>query len=151
VTRPQHVNSKEGKTGTPVDLSANYFRVIKKPSFQFSLYRVDFEPEVPNDRVRKSFVYQQEIYLQGYLYDGGNMIYMTHRLAEDYKEFEIVDKFKGDKYMMKMKYTGTVIEDTSSLAVMIFNTMLRRAMDGLKMVLVGRNLYDERSKVSQLG
>jgi aubergine len=150
VTRPQHINSKEGKTGTPVDLSANYFRIIKKPSFHFSLYRVDFEPEVPNVRVRKAFVYQQEIYLQGYLYDGGNMIYATHRLPDDHKEFEIKDKIKGDMFKMKIKYTGTAIDDTSSLAVMIFNTMLRRAMDGLKMELVGRNLYDEKSKVSQL-
>lgn len=67
-TKPEHVNVKTGTSGNKVSLSANYFQIIKKPSFSFSLYRVDFEPEVGNDRVRKAFVNQQVIYLTALIY-----------------------------------------------------------------------------------
>ena len=148
-TKPEGINVKAGTLGTKVTLSANYFKINKKPSFSFSLYRVDFEPEVGNEKVRKSFVNQQSEYFGGHLYDGGNIIYLTHRLQDVAKEFSVEDRFTKELYIVKIKFTGQVIEDTDPMALMIFNTMLRRAMEGLKMELVGRNLYDARSKVKE--
>lgn len=43
-TKPAGTNTKQGTSGKKVELCANYFRLIKKPSFEFNLYRVDFEP-----------------------------------------------------------------------------------------------------------
>ena len=146
-TKPEHVNTKTGTSGQKLKLSANYFQIIKKPSFSFSLYRVDFEPEVVNVRVRKAFVNQQSEYFGGHLYDGGNIIYLTHRLPDKAIDFQVEDRFTKEPYVVKIKFTGQVIEDTDSMALMIYNTMLRRAMEGLKMELVGRNLYDANSKV----
>lgn len=47
VTRPQHLTTKEGAGGTPVDLTANYFRFdVNDATIVFYQYRVDFAPEV---------------------------------------------------------------------------------------------------------
>ena len=149
ITRPEGINVKTGTSGNKVTLAANYFKLIKKPSFSFSLYRVDFEPDVGNEKIRKAFVNQQSEYLGGHLYDGGNIIYLTHRLPDKTKEFLVEDRFTQASFKVKIKFTGKVIEDTDAMALMVYNTMFRRVMGGLKMELVGRNLYDALSKVKE--
>lgn len=165
-TRPQSTNTKQGTSGTPLKLSANYFKVcfnsfwfardltqfefsfqlIKKPAFAFTLYRVDFEPDVEIAGMRKAFVGSQRETFGGYLYDGQNMIYLTQRLAEDQMEFDVKSR-EGEDYKMKVKYTNTTIEMTSAMATQVLNLILRRTMEGLNLQLVGRNLYDPLNKV----
>lgn len=144
-TKPESTNSKEGTSGTTVKLSANYFKLVKKPAFAFSVYRVDFLPDIEIAGMRKAFVALQRETFGGYLYDGQNMIYLTQRLAQDKMEFEVKSR-EGDDYKMKVKYTST-IEMTSAMATQILNLILRRTMEGLNLQLVGRNLYDPLNKV----
>lgn len=66
-TKPAGTYTKQGTSGKKVELCANYFRLIKKPSFEFNLYRVDFEPPVDEDKLRKAFISQQRAVLGGYL------------------------------------------------------------------------------------
>ena len=58
-TRPKEISSKSGTSGTPIKLAANYFEVDELPDFQFSQYRVDFEPELDAIRTRVGFIRQQ--------------------------------------------------------------------------------------------
>lgn len=144
-TRPETNNSKAGTSGTQVKLSANYFKMLRKPTFEFTQYHVDFEPVVDLDQVRKAFIGQQREYLGGYLYDGANQMYLTHRLPQDLVEFQITSR-EGKEYTLKIKYTGK-IEMTEGAVMQVLNLILRRTMDGLNMQLVGRNMYDAGNKV----
>jgi aubergine len=146
-TKPDLPNSKEGTSGTPVSLSANYFKLIRSPEFEFNLYRVDFEPEFDLVALRKRFIYDQRELFGGYLFDGKNMLYLTRRLKKEEMKFECESR-EGDKHTMIVKNTGTRIEMTDGMAMQILNIILRRTMDGLKMQEVGRNLYDPQSKAS---
>ena len=137
--------SKVGKHGKSLELSANYFRLVKAPDFEFCMYRVDFKPEIDNERMRKAFVYKNKEFLGGYLYDGASIIYFTHKPQEDYMEYECESK-EGKVYTIQFKFTGT-IQMTDSKAIQVLNLILRRTMDGLEMKLVGRNLYDPENKV----
>lgn len=128
-------------------MSANYFQLIKAPTFKFTQYRIDFEPEVDLMILRKVFIGQQRELLGGYLYDGDNLLFLTHTLPEDRLEFEVQSR-EGGHYKMTLKKTGMVIQMTDGMAMQILNLILRRAMDGLHMELVGRNLYDAESRVS---
>lgn len=110
------------------------------------MYRVDFEPEVELVILRKVFIGQQQELLGGYLYDGQSMIYVTRRLEQEKYQFEVTSR-EGQSYKITIKSTGTVIAMTDGMAMQIFNLILRRTMDGLKMQLVGRNLYDAVNKV----
>jgi aubergine len=145
-TRPAELNSKEGLTGKKITLTANYFRLIKRPNFEFCQYRVDFDPEIDIAGMRKSFVGKQRETLGGYLYDGVSSIYLTRRLPDEITIFECESR-EGQHYKMILKNTGTSIEVTNSMTTHVLNLILRRAMDGLKMQLVGRNFYDPQNKV----
>lgn len=146
-TRPDTADTKEGTSGKRIQLSANYFKLLRQPNFEFNLYRVDFEPDVEIDYIRKSFIGQQRDLLGGYLYDGRSMIYATRRLEQEIYRIPVKSR-EGGEYTMIIKRTDTVIAMTDAIATQILNTILRRAMDGLKMQLVGRNLYDACNKVS---
>ncbi len=48
----------------------------------------------------------------------------------------------GTEYKLIFKDSGEQISLATSTGIRVLNTILRRAMDGLKMKLVQRNLYD---------
>lgn len=144
-TRPPTADTKEGTSGKKVKLSANYFKLIRKPNFEFSLYRVDFEPEVDVNHLRKAFLAKQRDLLGGYLYDGQSMVYLTRRLEQEVYKLPVTSR-EGNEYTITIKNTGTIIQMTDAMATQVFNLILRRAMGALKMQLVGRNLYDAKSK-----
>lgn len=147
-TKPSSVGeSKSGTSGQSLKLSANYFKLIRKPKFEFALYRVDFKPDIENAAMRKAFVGHHKELLGGYLFDGQSMIYLTRRLPEQQMTLSIESR-EGVTYEMIIKNTGAVIEATDSMASQILNVILRRTMDGLNMQLVGRNLYDPENKVN---
>lgn len=138
--------TKQGSSGKKLKLSANYFQLIRKPHFEFSLYRVDFEPEVEMAPLRKAFVMTQRLLLGGYLFDGANMIYLTKKLEKTTETFHCESRL-GIRHAMTIKDTGTTIRMTDAMATQILNVILRRTMDGLALQLVGRNMYDPKTPV----
>lgn len=149
-TRPKTAEeSKEGIAGKEVTLSANYFRLTQTPTFEFGLYRVDFEPHIDHAGMRKAFVAQQKEHFGGYLFDGQSQLYLTRRLPEDVMDFVCTSR-EGQEYVLLVKKTPLVIKMTDATATHIFNLILRRTMDGLNMQLVGRNLYDAKNMVRRL-
>lgn len=140
--------SKQGSTGKEISLCANYFKLVKKTNFEFSMYHVDFVPELEMATLRKAFIGQQRETFGGYLFDGQSAIYLTRRLEKNEMTFECESR-EGQKYKMKVKNTGLKIQITDAMAIQILNLILRRTMDGLSMQLVGRNMYDPNNKVSE--
>lgn len=58
VTKPVHVDSKCGSSGTKVQLKANMFQIEELADFEFNQYRVDFVPDLDMDNIRKAFIYK---------------------------------------------------------------------------------------------
>lgn len=147
-TKPETTeNSKEGKSGTEVNLTANYFKMIKMPKFEFNLYRINFDPDVQLGALRKRFIYDQKEIFGGYLFDGQSMLYLTRCLDSTTKVFQCESR-EGEKYKMTVKNTGSKIQMTDGIAMQVLNIILRQTMEGLKMQEVGRNLYDPDNKVT---
>lgn len=145
-TNPLKENSKQGTSGREVSLSANYFRLKTRPCFAVTLYRVDFDPDVDVPGIRKKFVAEQKAVLGGYIFDGGNMLYLTQKLQQTSYKFTCTTR-EGTLHALTVKYTGRDIEMTDGAILQVHNIILKRAMDGLQMQLVGRNMYDPQSKV----
>ena len=144
-TRPKTALTKTGTSGRTVKLSANYFKLLQRPQFKFVMYRVDWTPEIDIGILRKVFLAKQREFLGGSLFDGRNMIYLTHELPIDENKFDCESR-EGTHYEMTIKKAG-VVHATSGMISQILNLILRRAMEGLDMELVGRNLYDPKAKV----
>lgn len=75
------------------------------------------------------------------------MIYLTRRLPQPTMSFELQDR-EGVACTVKISSTGTKIEMTDTSAMQIFNLILRRAMEGLEMTLVGRDFYYPAKRVT---
>ncbi|CRK90587.1 CLUMA_CG004289, isoform A [Clunio marinus] len=139
-------NSKQGVSGTPITLCANYFRFLLSKQFEFNLYHIEFEPSVDLVGLRKFLVAQISNDLGGYLFDGQSQIYVTKRLALDEQKFTVLSNDKKT-YRLNIKKTGLKIEMDDVQSTQILNIILRRAMDALDLQLVGRNYFDPKNRV----
>lgn len=143
-TKPDNVQTKKGTTGRAVNLVTNHFVLNLNTGFEFCQYRVDFLPELDDSRVRKAMIFQQAAILKGYVFDGMNLLYLTHHIDN----VDLAAKSReGVDYVIKLQKTGVKIELTEAMGFMVLNTLMRRAMNGLEMQEVQRHLFDPKNAI----
>lgn len=64
-------------------MTANYFKLEKRPDMHLLQYRVDFNPDIDHMGVRKALVRAHEPTLGKYLFDG-TLLYNIVRLPQVY-------------------------------------------------------------------
>lgn len=147
-TVPANFTTKKGVEGDPIRLKANFFELVKRPNYEMVMYRIDFHPEVDMAPKRKYLMYTQRNLLGAYLYDTQNSVYLTHRLSQDVITVDTQDR-ENNAYKMTIKF-GTIVSMETRESLQVLNLILRRAMEGLQLQLIGRNLFDPLGKVSFL-
>lgn len=150
VTRPENY-VKRGIPSNPseskvVKLTANYFRVTSKHKFSVSLYQVDFEPDTPLKHVKRHLISQHKERLGFFLFDGGNLLHLLTKLPENYVQLESTDKAEN-KFLLTLRLTSEIHYTKAGFTQML-NVVVRNAMLGLNLQLVGRNFYDAVAMVS---
>lgn len=141
--------SKVGTTGQKITCEANYFRLTKKPEWNIHLYRVDFSPDVPDERFRRYLVRTQREMLGGYLFDGTQLF-----LARTLEGSPVVRTARGnrpevDDTAYSITFTlARIVSMNEVQSMQVLNLILRRAMDDLHLETVGRNKYDANAAVS---
>lgn len=127
-------------------MKSGHFVVKKGKHFEFQQYRVDFIPNIDIAIVRKALIREHEKVLGGYLYDGDATIYLTKSLQKESMDF--AGKLKdGSLVKITIKNTPSFITATDSRVMQLLNLILRRAMGGLNLQLVGRNLFDAAAAI----
>ena len=143
-TRPVAINSKQGSSGKVVKLSANYFALNKSPDFDLVQYHVDLVPDVEVTMIRKAILREQKATLGEFLFDGSTM-YLTKKLPDAITTITTQKKDGSDlKIILKYVHVVSMHDDTSFQTL---NIVLRSSMEGLKLQLVGRNLFDPIAKI----
>lgn len=145
-TRPKEIKSKVGLTGQKITCEVNYFRLAKTPEWNIYHYRVDFSPEIFDDRTRRRLIASQREILGGYLFDG-TQIFIT-RLLESETVTKVIPA-EDTEYQVTFRLTRMVAM-TENQSLQILNLILRRAMDGLHLETVGRNKFDPDAAVSDI-
>lgn len=144
-TRP-HDGAKSCPGGERVRLQANYFRLLKQPQWSIYKYHVTFEPECMMSRLRNALIMQHKATIGGFLFDG-IQLFVTRDLGGDKGVITLTSKTRTDEvYTLTLQFTKVVQMDENE-SLQILNLILRRATQGLKQELVGRNYYDPKSKV----
>lgn len=143
-TRSQQLATKKGTTGTAVPLETNYFRLLKKPTWSLYQYHVDFSPEIEVNIVKKGLLRGHRDLLGGNIFDGSTL-FLTNRLQSDLVELNAQNR-NGDPIKISIRFTGLVSMNEGS-SVQILNIIMRKALEGLKLQLVGRNFFDAVAKV----
>ncbi|VEN58007.1 unnamed protein product [Callosobruchus maculatus] len=74
-TKPTNIEIKQGSSGSPIQLSANYFSLLQAGKWGLNQYQVDFNPAIDQTKDRKRLLREalQDVGIQGYLFDGTNM------------------------------------------------------------------------------
>lgn len=82
----------------------------------------------------------------GFLFDG-TQLFLTRELETDRGKLTLDSKTRTDEaYKLTLKFTK-VVQMHEQESLQILNLILRRATQGMKLQLVGRNYYDAQSKV----
>lgn len=93
-SRAIDLNSKMGTSGTRVDLIANFFPMVTKPTWCLYNYRVDYAPEEERVQVKKRLLRVHNAIIGANIFDGSNM-YTIRRLDPE------VSKQRGDFLIFK--------------------------------------------------
>ncbi|XP_001663870.2 protein aubergine [Aedes aegypti] len=145
-TRALDAPSKHGTAGQPLQLQANYFKLLKHIEWTLYQYRVDFAPACDSIRLMQGLISQHKKTFGGYLFDG-TQLFMVNKLRSEQLSLECRHERTGEVYQVKIVHTGTV-DMTNETGIQVLNLILRRAMGGLNLQLVGRNLYDAAAKIA---
>lgn len=148
-SRPQDLKTKCGSIGEKVSLQTNYFRVLRKPNWSIHQFRVDFSPDVDMIRLRRAYLAQHKEIFGGYLFDG-TVLFCTNFFMDQVEngQKELITKNReGEIIQIKIKHVG-IVDVSDAQQIQVLNLILRRAMEGLQLQLVGRNFFDPVAKVS---
>lgn len=121
----------------------------KPPNWTIYQYRVDFDPDVDNTRLRRGLLSEHRQLLGGYIFDGTVLFCTTKfkEIANSPNVLELLTKSRaGENIQIKIKSVGTV-EAADNQQFQVLNLILRRALEGLQLQLVSRNFFDPQAKV----
>lgn len=150
-TKPQHLVAKVGTSGVPMKLNANYFKMLTTKEWDVFQYRVDFNPDIEDTRLKKALLRRERETIGGNLFDG-TMLFTCKRitLGEINTKYESGSERVEASVQITFREVG-VVSRTDQRMLQIYNLILRRAMDGLKLTLMGRNYYDSKASVRKRG
>ncbi|XP_076644828.1 aubergine isoform X1 [Halictus rubicundus] len=143
-TRPSHLVTKKGTTGQPVNLQANYFKLLATTDWCLYQYRVDFAPEEDRTIVRKGLLRLHKESVGAYVFDG-TVLYTSRRLP-DKMELWSVRQSDEQKIQITIRLVGDMVKGDQHY-LQFFNIIMRKCLGLLKLQLVGRDYFDARSKV----
>lgn len=103
-TRP-HDGQRSFTGGERVKLQANYFRLLKKPTWNIYKYHVTFEPECMMSRLRNALIMQHKSTIGGFLFDG-TQLFVTRSLNGDKGVLQLTSKTRTDEvYTLTLQFT----------------------------------------------
>ncbi|KAF9809749.1 hypothetical protein SFRURICE_000230 [Spodoptera frugiperda] len=144
-TRPIELDSKKGMSGTLVDVKANYFTVETTPKWCLYQYHVDFSPDEDSTAVRKALMRIHAKTFGGYLFDG-TVLYTVKRLRPDPLELFSIRSNDEQRMRILIKLTCDVAPGDYHY-IQIFNIIIRKCFQILKLQLMGRDYFDPLAKI----
>ncbi|XP_065358505.1 protein aubergine [Calliphora vicina] len=148
-SRPRDLKTKCGTIGDKVSVQTNYFRILRTPLWSIHQYRVDFSPDVDMVRLRRAYLAQHKDLFGGYIFDG-TLLFCTNFFmdqAENGQKELLTKNREGETIQIKIKHVG-IVDVSDAQQIQVLNLILRRAMEGLQLQLVGRNFFDPVAKIN---
>eukprot|EP00064_Thunnus_orientalis_P007810 superscaffoldBa00000888_g7832 len=121
----EHVKeSKSGTTGSAIQLSANFFRILSRPQWVLYQYHVDFKPPMESRRLRSALLFQHEEALGSARSFDGALLFLPHRLHS--KETVLHSETRnGEKVQITVTLTNE-LPPTSPVCIQFYNIIFRR-------------------------
>ncbi|XP_071451849.1 piwi-like protein Siwi [Hetaerina americana] len=147
-TRPKELPSKRGESGSSIDLTSNYFRLVAQTNWCLYQYRVDFSPEEERTAIKRKIIHSFEDKLgEGYIFDG-TVLFSMNRLIEPMELYCL--RPNSDKcYRITLRLVGDMAPGDHHY-LQFYNLLVRRCLGHLNLQLVGRNYFDPAAAVSSM-
>lgn len=156
VTKPADVpksghGTKDAEGQAVVRLKANYFQLTNRPNFVVYQYHVDIEPEISSTQIKKGIFYECTKNISGGKIFDGTTLYTTTRLGEDLMILNGIRKQRNSNdpvlpVTIKIKFVKEISSFQEMGIFQVLNTVLRQALRGLDLQLVGRNYFDAKAR-----
>ncbi|XP_077378669.1 piwi-like protein 1 [Festucalex cinctus] len=143
----EHVKaSKSGTTGSGIQLSANFFRILSRPQWVLYQYHVDFKPPMESRRLRTALLFQHEKVLgTAHCFDGA-MLFLPQRLRNKVTELRSETR-NGEAVQITITLTNE-LPPTSPVCLQFYNIIFRRILKLLGMQQIGRNYYNAKDPLN---
>ncbi|KAK3566050.1 hypothetical protein QTP86_025034, partial [Hemibagrus guttatus] len=137
----EHVKeSKTGLSGSPIELRANYMRLLSRPQWALFQYHVDFKPPVESRRVRFALLFNHEDLLGKTRTFDGTILFLPHRLHNT--ETVLWTKSNlGEDVQITITLTNE-LPPSSPVCLQFYNIIFRRILKILNMQQIGRHYYN---------
>ncbi|XP_077504141.1 piwi-like protein 1 [Amblyomma americanum] len=148
-TRPAHIDNKRGTSGSPINVVANYIRLISMPQFCIHQYHVEFTPTVESSRMRRALlVDHMHMFNKCLVFDGMSDLKSPTRLQQDITEVFPQRRTDGMIICVRFKWVQELAPTHPEL-LRLFNTQMRRNLERLDFVQINRHFFD-RCAVSRI-
>uniref|UniRef100_A0AAQ4R605 Piwi like RNA-mediated silencing 1 n=1 Tax=Gasterosteus aculeatus aculeatus TaxID=481459 RepID=A0AAQ4R605_GASAC len=148
----EHVkDSKLGTSGSPIPLTANFFRIMSRPEWVLYQYHVDFNPPMEARRLRSALLYQHKDVLGPADSFDGALLFLPNRLCIFVQKYGHSLKLQetvlhsetrnGEKVQITVTMTNE-LPPTSPVCIQFYNILFRRILRILDMQQIGRNYYN---------
>uniref|UniRef100_A0A8D2ZNA2 Piwi like RNA-mediated silencing 1 n=1 Tax=Scophthalmus maximus TaxID=52904 RepID=A0A8D2ZNA2_SCOMX len=143
----EHVKeSKSGTSGSAIQLTANYFRIMSRPRWVLYQYHVDFNPPMESRRLRSALLFHHEETLGAARSFDGAMLFLPQRLHN--KETVLHSETRnGEKVQITVTLTNE-LPPTSPMCIQFYNILFKRILRILNMQQIGRNYYNPKDSLS---
>uniref|UniRef100_A0A8C7CIJ1 Piwi-like RNA-mediated gene silencing 1 n=1 Tax=Oncorhynchus kisutch TaxID=8019 RepID=A0A8C7CIJ1_ONCKI len=126
-----------GFSGSPIELKANFFKILSRPQWVLYQYHVDFKPVMESRRLRSALMYQHEETLGKARTFDGALLFLPHKLHNTVQ-------YTGGHYS-SVQITVTLTNElppTSPVCLQFYNIIFRRVLRMLNMQQIGRHYYN---------
>ncbi|XP_077497906.1 piwi-like protein 1 [Amblyomma americanum] len=143
--RPAHIDNKRGTSGSPINVVANYFRLISMPQFCIHQYHVEFTPTVESSRMRRALlVDHMHMFNKCLVFDGMSDLKSPTRLQQDITEVFQQRRTDGMIICVRFKWVQELAPTHPEL-LRLFNTQMRRNLERLDFVQINRHFFERRA------
>ncbi|KAB5567837.1 hypothetical protein PHYPO_G00237430 [Pangasianodon hypophthalmus] len=137
----EHVKeSKTGLSGSPIELRANYIRLLSRPQWVLYQYHVDFKPPMESRRLRAALLFNHEDLLGKTKTFDGTILFLPHRLHNTETVLWSESRF-GEKVQITVTLTNE-LPPSSPVCLQFYNIIFRRILKILNMQQIGRHYYN---------
>nr|XP_046242705.1 piwi-like protein 1 [Scatophagus argus]XP_046242706.1 piwi-like protein 1 [Scatophagus argus]XP_046242707.1 piwi-like protein 1 [Scatophagus argus] len=143
----EHVKeSKSGTSGTAIQLTANFFRILSRPQWLLYQYHVGYSPPMESRRLRSALLFQHEEVLGVARSFDGALLFLPHKLHS--KETVLYSETRnGEKVQITVTLTNE-LPPSSPVCIQFYNIIFRRILRILNMQQIGRNYYDPKDPLN---
>lgn len=130
-----------------VRLKANYFNLTNKKQFFVYQYHVVIEPKVEMNSTKKGIFYDCTTQIRCNKIFDGETLYTTQKLDNDVIVVNGTRRGKDSEtpVTVTIKFVKEVTSFQELPMFQVLNTVMRQALQGLRLQLVGRNFFDSHA------